>query len=189
MEKTSTKFNVMAIILIIIFCFAITPITLQNDTYYTVKIGEYIMENGITGIDPFSWHEGLKYTFPHWAYDVMMYQIYNLGGFTGIYISTILFSCLLGVCVYLVNVKLNKNRVLSFFITLGVIYLLRDYIAARAQLVTFILFILEIYSIEMFLKTKKKRYGGYLILISIAIANLHVAVWPFYFVLFMPYIA
>lgn len=188
MGKTSTKFNIMAIILIIIFCFAITPITLQNDTYYTVKIGEYIMQNGITGIDPFSWHEGLKYTFPHWGYDVIMYQIYNLGGFEGIYISTIFFSCLLGTCIYLINIKLNKNKVLSFFVTLGVIYLLRDYIAARAQLVTFILFILEIYSIEMFLKTKSKRYGIYLLLLSIAIANLHVAVWPFFFVLFMPYI-
>ena len=188
MDDISTKFNVMAIILIIVFCFAITPITLQNDTYYTIKIGEYVLQNGITGIDPFSWHEGLKYTFPHWAYDVIMYKIYDLGGFNGIYISTIIFSCILGICIYVVNIKLNKNRIVSFFITIGVIYLLRDYIAARAQLVTFILFILEIYSIEMFLQTRKKRYVAYLIFISIAIANLHVAVWPFFFVLFMPYI-
>ena len=188
MEKRAIKFNVMAIILIIVFCTAITPKTLQNDTFYTIKIGEYIVQNGITGIDPFSWHEGLKYTFPHWAYDVIMYGIYNLGGFEAIYISTIIFACILGICVYVVNIKLNKNRIVSFFITLGVMYLLKDYIAARAQLVTFILFILEIYSIEKFLESSKKRYAIYLILISIAIANLNVAVWPFFFVLFMPYI-
>ena len=188
MDKTNLKFNILAAILIIVFCLAMTPVTFQNDTFYTIKIGEYIMENGITGVDPFSWHEGLKYTFPHWAYDVLIYQIYNIGGFQGIYISTVLFSCILGLCIYFISVKLNKNRVLSFVITMISIYLLRDYIAARAQLVTFILFIFEIYSIEKFLQTKKKRYAIYLVLMSIAIANLHVAVWPFYFVLFLPYI-
>ena len=67
-------------------------------------------------------------------------------------------------------------------------YLLRDYIAARAQLVTFILFVLTIYCIESFLKSKKKRYCFGLVLIPIIIANVHVAVFPFYFVLYLPYI-
>ena len=47
-KKKSIRFNTMAIILIIIFCIAITPKTLQNDAYYTIKIGQYILENGIT---------------------------------------------------------------------------------------------------------------------------------------------
>ena len=188
MIKTSIKFNIMAIMLIIAFCFAITPITFQNDTYYTIKIGEYITENGITEMDPFSWHENLEYTFPHWAYDVIMYKIYELGGFNAIYISTIILSCILGVSIYLVNVGLNKNRFFSFVVTIGAIYLARDFIAARAQLVTFILFILEICCLEMFSRNQKKKYAVFLVLISIAIANLHVAVWPFFFVLFMPYI-
>ncbi len=47
-KKTNLKFNIIAIISIIIFAFAISPKTLQNDTFYTIKIGEYILENGIT---------------------------------------------------------------------------------------------------------------------------------------------
>lgn len=66
--------------------------------------------------------------------------------------------------------------------------MLKDFIAARAQLATFILFVLTIYFIEQFLDTKKKRYVIGLILIPILIANLHVAVFPFYFVLYVPYI-
>jgi len=68
-------------------------------------------------------------------------------------------------------------------------YLLKDFIAARAQLVTFILFALTILFIENFLESKKKWYLIGIVLISIAIANIHVAVWPFFFVLFLPYIA
>lgn len=194
-KKTKMKFNILAILSIIIFCFAITPKTLQNDTYYTIKIGEHILENGIDMKDPFSWHEDLPYTYPHWAYDVAIYQIYHIGeitgigGFQAIYISTVVLCMALGILFYYVSSKLCKNHLISFFITLGVLYLLESFIAARAQLVTYLLFILEILFIEQFLKTKKKRYAVGLIILPIIIANVHLAVWPFYFVLFLPYIA
>lgn len=189
-EKTKRKFNILAIVVIIIICATTAPIGLQNDTFYTVKIGEHIIENGgIDMQDPFSWHEGLNYTYPHWLYDVMMYLIYNIGGWNGIYISTIVFSCILGIAVYLTNTKICKNNLISFILTLGVMFLCKPYIAARAQLVTFILFVFTIYFIEKFLESRKVKHAIALILISILIANLHVAVWPFYFILYLPYIA
>ncbi len=46
-KKINIKFNVLAIIAIIILCFAISPKTLQNDTFYTIRIGELILNNGI----------------------------------------------------------------------------------------------------------------------------------------------
>ena len=98
-------------------------------------------------------------------------------------------SAILGITVYLVNKKLAKNQLFSFLITIGVMYVMKGYIAARAQLVTFILFVLTIYFIERFLETKKKRYAVGLIIIPTLIANLHTAVFPFYFILYLPYIA
>lgn len=188
-DKNSIRFTIMAVVLIAIFCFAISPITLQNDTFYTIKIGEHILQNGIDMKDPFSWHENLQYTYPHWLYDVVIYLVYSIGGQVGIYISTIVLSIALGLTMYLVNTKLTKNNLTSFVLTIGAMYLLRNYIAARAQLATFILFILTVYFIEMFLETKKKRYVVGLIIIPIIIANVHLAVFPFYFVLYLPYIA
>ena len=186
-DYTSIRFNVIAILLIAIFCFSISPKTLQNDTFYTIKIGEHILENGIDMKDPFSFHD-LKYTYPHWLYDVGIYLIYNIGGHAGIYASTIILCMTLGILIYFTNVKLTKNKLTSFIITIGAMYLLRGYIAARAQLATFILFILTIYFIEQFLETKKKRYAIGLIIIPILMANLHLAVFPFYFILYLPYV-
>lgn len=188
-DKSSIRFTIMAVVLIAIFCFAISPVTLQNDTFYTIKIGEHILQNGIDMKDPFSWHENLQYTYPHWLYDVVIYLVYSIGGQVGIYISTIVLSITLGLTMYLVNTKLTKNKLTSFILTIAGMYLLRNYIAARAQLVTFTLFILTVYFIEMFLETKKKRYAVGLIIIPIIIANVHLAVFPFYFVLYLPYIA
>lgn len=188
-NNSNLKFTIIAIILIAVFSIALTPVTLQNDTFYTIKIGEYILENGINMQDPFSWHQDLAYTYPHWLYDVLTYLIYNVFGMTGIYIVTCILSAILGISIYEVNTKLTKNKIVSFIITIGAMYLLRSYIAARAQLVTFILFIWTIFFIEKFLETKKKRYAVGLIIIPILIANLHLAVFPFYFVLYLPYIA
>ena len=194
-EKKERKFNskivfgIIAIILIAIFCFAMTPVTLQNDTFYTIKIGEQITQTGIDMQDHFSWHEDLAYTYPHWLYDLITYYIYSAFGMTGIYVATCILSIMLGISIYIVNTKIAKNQVVSFILTLLVIYIMRGYIAARAQLVTFILFVWIIYCIEMFLKNRKIRYAVGLFVISTLIANLHSAVWPFIFILFLPYIA
>ena len=182
-------FGITAIILIAIFCMAMTPVTLQNDTFYTIKIGEQITKMGIDMQDHFSWHEDLAYTYPHWLYDLITYYIYAGFGMTGIYVTTCILTVILGISLYIVNTKIAKNQLLSFILTVIVIYIMRGYIAARAQLVTFILFVWMIYCIEMFLKNRKIRYAVGLVLISTLIANLHVAVWPFIFVLFLPYIA
>ena len=194
-DKTKMKFNVLAIFCILIFSFALTPVTFQNDTYYTIKIGEHIVQTGqIDMQDPFSWHEDLPYTYNHWLYDVSTYLVYNLGenigigGFCALYIATIILSMILGIVLYYVSCKLCKNQVVAFLVSMATMYLLKNFIAARAQLVTFILFALTILFIEQFISTKKKKYEIYLIIIHILIANLHCAVWPFYFVLYLPYV-
>lgn len=188
-KKKSIIFHIVAIICISMFCAALAPKTLQNDTFYTITIGEYIYNNGISDLttDLYSWHE-LPYTYPHWLYDLGIYVIYNAFGQAGIYVSTMILSAILGISIYALCNKKSKNKVISFIITLGSVYLMKSFIAARAQLVTFILFVWTVYCIEKLLETRKKRYAVFLILIPLLIANLHCAVFPFYFVLYLPYI-
>lgn len=182
-------FHIVAIICIVLIGIAISPKTLQNDTFYTIEIGEYIYNNGISDLtqDLYSWHE-LPYTYPHWLYDLGIFMIYNSFGQTGIYVSTMVLSSLLGISIYALCNKKSKNKVVSLALTFGAMYLIRDFLAARAQLITFVLFALSVLCIEKFLETKKKRYAFFLILIPLIITNLHCAVFPFYFVLFLPYI-
>lgn len=84
-------FEIIAIFLIALFSFSLAPKGLQNDTFYTVTIGNLIQDNGIDMKDHFSWHEDLPYTYPHWLYDVGIYYIYSNFGFKGIYIYLLLF--------------------------------------------------------------------------------------------------
>ena len=128
MELTKNQkiiFNIVAVICIAIMAFAVSPKTLQNDTYYTVKIGEHILNTKtVDMMDPFSWHQDLKYTYPHWLYDVIMNIIYQIGNWDGIYVSTIVFSFLLGIAIYFTNSKLTKNKLISLIFVLLDLYLL-----------------------------------------------------------------
>lgn len=155
--KKINKFDIIATVLIAIFCILLTPITFQNDTFYTIKVGESILKNGIDMQDHFSIHKDLAYSYPHWLYDLCTYLIYSKAGLVGIYVITTILAALLGVTIYVTSKRLAKNNILSFFTTLFIMFLMQGFIAARAQLVTYSLFVLTIYNIEMYLKTKSKK--------------------------------
>ena len=187
-------FTILAAIGVAVFAFSMTPKTLQNDTYYTIKVGEWINNNGISDLtkDYFSWLD-LPYTYPHWLYDFLMYSLYSIGGWDAIYYSTVFLSVSLALSIFYISCKLSKNNFASFIVTFGAMYVIRPFIAARAQLVTFVLFAWTVYFIEKFLEPKQDKRirilcGIILILIPLLITNLHCAVFPFYFVLFLPYI-
>lgn len=188
-KKQGIIFHIVAIICIALFAAAFAPKCLQNDTYYTVTIGEYIYNNGISNLteDMYSIHD-IPYTYPHWLYDLGLFIIYNKFGHAGIYASTMILNAILGISSYCLCNKKSRNKVVSFLITLGALYIVKGFVAARAQLVTFILFTWTVFAIEKFLETKKIRYALILIVIPLLIANLHCAVFPFYFILFLPYI-
>ena len=189
MEKKQKKIVIIFSILIGIFSIGIVGKTFQNDTFFNISIGKYILENGIDMKEHFSWIQGLTYTYSHWAFDIIMYLIYNNFGFTGIYISIILFSILINIVLFNLLTKRGKQPVIAFIITLISAYIIRSCYTARSQIVSFLCFIVEIYCIEKFIETNKKRYAVLLIVLSIIVANFHAATWPMYLVLFLPYFA
>ncbi len=187
--KNKKVFYASVFILAVLFLIAAPLVykTLQNDTFYTIKIGKLILENGIDMKDHFSIHI-LKYTYPHWLYDVFIYLIYSIGGYTGIYISSIVLFLILISIIYIGNHKISKSMIGSFIGAFILIIMIRKNITARAQTISYILFALEIFNIESFIKTGSKKNAIILLLISLLLCNMHVAVWPFYFVLFLPYL-
>ena len=183
-------FNIIAIFCITVFSIAIVPRAFQNDTFYTIKIGQLIRQNGIDYQDHFSWHENLPYMYPHWLYDIIISLIFDFaGGYAGIYVSTIILSVMLGILLYFTNKKVSKNYIISFLITIAQMEVMKEYVAARAQLVTFVLFVATYLLIVKFLEKPKLRYAIGLIVIPIIIANVHSAVFPFYFILYLPFLA
>lgn len=187
--KTSKKLTIIFSIIVAIFTIGIVFKQFQNDTFFNISIGKYILENGIDMQEHFSWVQGLSYTYSHWAFDIVIYLLYNAWEFNGIYIATIVFSIITNIILYNLLNKRCKSPIVALLITLITSFIIRECYTARSQIISFLCFIIEIYCIEQLIETNKKKYAITLIILSIIVANFHAATWPLFLVLFMPYVA
>jgi len=187
-HKYKIRIRLLSIISIILLCIGSVVKWLQNDTFYIIKLGSDILENGVDLVDHYCWITNLSYTYPHWLYNVFLYLIYDNFSYYGVYVSTILLFIILILVIYIIQLKINKNDFLAFLVAVTSIVCLSGFATARSQLITIILYILEVYFIEKLIKNGGKRYIIYLSLISLIIANVHATIWMFTFVLYLPFI-
>ncbi len=183
------KYCLFGILVISFLCIGLTYRYLQTDTFYMIKLGNYIYHNGIDFLDHYCWIVNLPYTYPHWLYDFFIYLVYDWFGYFGIYVSTIFLFIFLCLTIYFVNLKLNKNEFFSIILSIICVFRLSMFAVARAQLISLICFVLEFYFIYKIIETGKKMYAVGLFLICILIANVHATVWLFFFFLFLPFFA
>lgn len=186
--KDKKKFKTIIYILIILLAILLTKKEVQNDLFYTVKIGKDILEYGIDFKDHYSIINNLSYTYPHWLFDVLIYLIYKWKSFTGIYYFTIFIYGLLGISMFKIYEKITKNTLLSSMFTISFLFLLQSFITSRAQVISYVCFLFEIYFIYRLLETNKKKYSVALFLIAVIIANTHIAVFPMYFIFYLPFL-
>ena len=156
------------ILIIVLICIAFTTKTYQNDTYYNIKIGESILKHGVDMKEHFTWHKDIKtYTYPHWLFDVITYKLYSTKGIGSLYVATIITFIVIGLLFFYMILKQHKSYFLSLLFSILTVIMLARYITPRAQILTFLFFLLEIYFIERLLETNHKRYGIGLLIISI----------------------
>lgn len=186
--------TILFIILIICFSSAICYMYIQNDTFYSIKIGQHIFETkSIDMKDMLSWHN-LPYSYPHWLFDLLTFRVFKSYGLNGIHIMVMVFSSIISLLMFYSNYRMCKNKLLAFLMTILYIYLIgSEYFSARAQVVSYIVFELQLICISEIFNQKKLKnkllFAIFIFALAILIANTHIAVYPFMYVLFFPYLA
>ena len=183
------KYKITLIILILILlCILIIPRFFNGDIFYSIKVGEWIDKYGLDFKDHASWISNLTYTYPHWLFDFIVYKIYLLFSYDGIFIFYLFFYIILSVLIFTLNYKRKKSIISSFLTALIVTICISSFALPRAQIISYILFLIEIYLIESYLENKNKKSLIFLFIIPLILANIHIGIYYFYFVLFLPYI-
>ena len=112
MKNKNIIIHVVQILLIICFIFSITPKEFQNDTFFTIAIGNRVLEYGVETEEHLVWHEGLEYTNSRWLFDAVIATIYNNFGYAGIYIFTMIAASIQGIAYYLIiNRIINPTNI------------------------------------------------------------------------------
>jgi len=187
MKKKKLLFVLVFITIVLLSLFLCNK-ELQNDTFYTIKVGEFISKHGIDFMDHYSFIPNLKYTYPHWLFDLSIFHIYNLFGFKGLFATNILLIFSLLSLLFIFTYKITKEFSISYYLLFALSFFFGGFVAIRAQLVSYILLLVILYSIEMLRETGKKRYILISFISSVLISNIHGAVFYMILILFLPYL-
>ena len=180
-----------------VFCFLLVPILfgiirsthLDNDTWFILNYGRYILNHGFPNIDPFTIHEGLNLVIQQWLIDVLFYKTYSLFGNNGIYLIVNLVNIYIVFITYklLMLVTNNKRNLSVLFTTIIVTLFDLFFLTSRPQIFSTSLFLTELYILEKYEKTKEKRVLLFLPLLSLIMINCHASMWLMLFCFFLPF--
>lgn len=177
-----------AVILFLFIAYMTADVYFDNDGYWILSTGEYIINHGIPKINPFTFIPNLNIIIQQWPWAVYCYKIYSLFGNKGIYISA-LSLFLINVFLFSRIAKIKKADInLSVIFVLFIFTINYVFISIRPTMLTVLLLAMEIYILEYYKNTNKKCVLIVLVLLSLLEINIHSAIWFLHFVFLLPYI-
>lgn len=175
-------------------CIFISPIffakkNLDNDIWFLLNSGRYILNHGFTTIEPFSIHEGLAFSFQQGLTDIYFYELYKLGSET-LLIAVIIAESIIMLILYyrlckMVSGQHTGQSMLSTILFSGVSSI---FMTTRPQISSFIILILELLILEKWVQKQCHKLLFLLPVLSILEINLHAATWWMLFIFMMPYL-
>lgn len=175
-------------LLLFIPCLLVLP-ALNNDTYFLIKSGQYVIAHGIPTIEPFTMHVGLNFMMQQWLSGVVIGSVYTLLGQIGLYaLMVFCFACIVQLTYRLCKRLSDDNVWISFMLTFAVGALLIINIVMRPLTFTLIFILIELNLLEAYIQTRNPKYLWGLPVVSILLINFQAAMWPMMFVIALPYI-
>ena len=162
----------------------------DNDFWFLINTGRYILNHGFPVIEPFTIHQGLSFVVQQWLTDVIFFFIYDKVGFIGIMllvisIYTLVLVLLYKICMLISNNKIKLSTIITIFV--GFVFLF-GFVRSRPQIFDYLFLLIEIYALEKYIKTKRKSYLFILPLISLLMINFHSSSWFMIFLFMFPYL-
>lgn len=173
-----------------IFVASSRALFLDNDFWFLVNTGKYIVHHGFPTVEPFTIHQNFSFIIQQWLTDVIYYYIHlYLGGWGIVIFTMVQFLFILFIC-YKLCILVSENRVhLSVILTSIVGFLLSlIFVRSRPQMFDFILLLSLLYFLELYIRKKENKCLYFLPLISLLMINLHASTFLMLFMFMLPYL-
>ena len=173
-----------------IYICSVTNIGKENDIWFLLNHGKYIIKHGFPTIEPFSMHQGFSFVMQQWLSAVIFYLSYTVLGKYGLLLVINIVNLLILYFVYKLCILLTDNRKrLSIALTcITDILLLTTFIVPRPQIFTYLFLIITLYIMEKFIRCKDTKLIYLMPLISLLQINLHASMWFMIFLFMLPYV-
>ena len=153
---------------------------LDNDSWFILAEGRYLVTNGIHYTDVLTMHDNLSIVVQNYGFAAIFYLIYSALGPAGLYISMLALNGLICYLLYKICMLLsNKNVNLSLLIMMMTDLLLAEFnfVTTRPQMVSYVIFLSLICLLELYIKTEKTKYLWFIPLLSVLQINFHASLW------------
>ena len=187
-EKYSPKTIVLLQLLVFLPCLFIM-LQLNNDTWFLLNSGRYVLQHGIPTIEPFTMHQNFSFVMQQWLTAVIFWVVYSKLGAAGLLALVFLLYCAIVVVTWKLCWHLSEgNPVATFLATLLTSASLMIVMVTRPTIFTLLIIISELYFVERFIHSSKPAFLIPLPILSALLVNLHAAMWPMQFILLLPYV-
>ena len=180
------KFKYIILFLIPILFFIQYNLRIDNDFWFTIKEGEYVINNGFPNVVPFTIYDNLNFIYQSYGAGVIFYFIYKLLGTYGILFFVMFILIIMTYFYYRLCMKVsNNNENISILVTIITMSLLAiNYITTRPQIFTYLNLIIVLYIMELYSNTNNRKYLYILPIISLIQSNIH-CMFFFMLIIFM----
>lgn len=158
------------------------------DTYFLIKHGELVIENGFLFIEPLSMHSNLEFIMQQWLTSCIMYLLYLLFGHIGALIYVYVIYSLIVLIIYKTCFLISKDHNSSCITTLIGEVILLLFAESRPHLLSLLCITLVIYLLENYIYSNKIRYLIFIPFITLIQINCHMSMFPFIFMAIFPYL-
>src|SRR5690606_27131083 len=184
MRQLTIERTMLVILFALLFALA-ARVPVDTDTWWHIRSGEYILQNGIIYTDPFS-HTmlGQPWIDHSWGAQLILYAVWKVGGYLGL---SVYMAALATAGMYFVYRMCSGNAYLrAFFLVLGAATA-AVFWSPRPQMLTFFLSTVVLYLLHAYKREKKDRLWLIPIIMGIW-GNLH-AGFSIGFIFMLGYIA
>lgn len=187
--KASKWLPIFFIIFLSIFV-VLSNSKLDNDLWYLLTEGRYILKHGIFHVDPLSMHEGLNVVVQNWFSATFLWIVYDFFGEMGILALIVFCNAVICILIYKICYLISEeNKILSTIIMfICDLTLLTHYIVSRPQIFSYITLLSLIYILELYIHKKNKKYLIWLPIISFIQINMHASLWIMLFLFILCYV-
>lgn len=172
-----------------LFVCSICNVDKENDIWFLLNHGEYILKHGFPHIEPFSMHHNFSFVMQQWLSSIIFYVSHKILGQYGILLVMLMTNILILYFLYKLCMVISENRFrLSIIISCITDTLLLIFMVPRPWIFTMLNLILVLYIMELFYKKKNKKVLWFLPLISLLQINVQSSMWFMLFIIIFPYI-
>lgn len=171
-----------------ILCFFhIIGFKIDNDFWFTINQGRYVLEHGFPTTAIYSIHN-FDFIFQSWGSGVLYYLVYNYLGIYGLMSLIIIVSLLTCYFFYKLCYLISNNKRGSLIMTIIAFILYVSFVVTRPHIFTVLNLVIMFYLLESYVRKDDVKYLYFLPLITLLQINMHGIYYILLLVIMSPYL-